>query len=134
HWCANSCAVYSRTKRTFSTSAASLDYSARARRLPIRPANSAMVGLSAALHAEYGNPVFGVTALCLGFVHTPMVDKLDIDDTEKLPPQWLFVDLDRVAAAAIRAIRKNKGIVVVPLAARALWLLARLSPALVDWL
>jgi short-subunit dehydrogenase len=92
-----------------------------------------LVGLSAALRAEYGNPVFGVTALCPGFVHTSMVDELDIDDTERLP-QWLFVDLDRVAAAAIRAIRKNKGIVVVPLAARALWLLARLSPALVDWL
>jgi 3-oxoacyl-[acyl-carrier protein] reductase len=93
-----------------------------------------LVGLSAALRAEYGNPVFGVTALCPGFVHTPMVDELDIDNTEKLPPQRLFIDLDRVAAAAIRAIRKNKGIVVVPLAARALWLLARLSPAFVDWL
>lgn len=92
----------------------------------------ALVGLSAALRAEYGNSRFGVTALCPGLVHTPMVDELN--DAEKLPPEWLFVDVETVAAAAIRAIRKNKGIVVVPLAARALWLLARLSPALVDWL
>jgi short-subunit dehydrogenase len=92
----------------------------------------ALVGLSAALRAEYGNSAFGVTALCPGFVHTPMVDELH--EAEKLPPEWMFTDLDTVAAAAIRAIRKNKGIAVVGTAARALWLLTRLSPAFVDWL
>ena len=92
----------------------------------------ALVGLSAALRAEYGNSAFGVTALCPGFAHTPMVDELH--EAEKLPPEWMFTDLDAVATAAIRAIRKNKGIVVVGTAARALWLLTRLSPAFVDWL
>ena len=82
----------------------------------------ALVGLSAALRAEYGNSAFGVTALCPGF------------EVEKLPPEWMFTDLDTVATAAIRAIRKNKGIAVVGRAARALWLLTRLSPAFVDWL
>src|SRR5262245_48444274 len=33
----------------------------------------ALVGLSAALRAEYGSPAFGVTALCPGFAHTPLV-------------------------------------------------------------
>lgn len=92
----------------------------------------ALVGLSAALRAEYGNSAFGVTALCPGFAHTPMVD--DLHEAEKLPPEWMFTDLDTVATAAIRAIRKNKGIAVVGTAARALWLLTRLSPAFVDWL
>jgi 3-oxoacyl-[acyl-carrier protein] reductase len=93
-----------------------------------------LVGLSAALRAEYGSSNFGVTALCPGFVRTPMVDELDASEAKKLPPEWMFAELDTVAAAAIRAIRRNKGIVVVTPTMRALWLLARLSPAFVDWL
>jgi short-subunit dehydrogenase len=58
----------------------------------------------------------------------------ELHEAEKLPPEWMFTDLDTVATAAIRAIRKNKGIAVVGTAARALWLLTRLSPAFVDWL
>jgi 3-oxoacyl-[acyl-carrier protein] reductase len=93
-----------------------------------------LVGLSAALRAEYGSSNFGVTALCPGFVRTPMVDELDASELKKLPPEWMFAELDTVAAAAIRAIRRNKGIVVVTPTMRALWLLARLSPAFIDWL
>jgi short-subunit dehydrogenase len=93
-----------------------------------------LVGLSAALRAEYGSSSFGVTALCPGFVHTPLVDELDTSDAEKLPPEWMFTDADTVAGAAIQGIRRDKGIVVVTLVTRALWLLARLSPAFVDWL
>jgi 3-oxoacyl-[acyl-carrier protein] reductase len=87
-----------------------------------------LVGLSAALRAEYGSPSFGVTALCPGFVHTPLVDEL------KRLPEWMFTDADTVAGAAIQGIRRDKGIVVVTLVARALWLVARVSPAFVDWL
>ena len=43
-----------------------------------------------------------------------MVDELH--EAEKLPPEWMFTDLDTVATAAIRAIRRNKGIAVVRLA------------------
>jgi 3-oxoacyl-[acyl-carrier protein] reductase len=93
-----------------------------------------LVGLSAALRAEYGSSRFGVTAFCPGFVHTPLVDELGASEAEKLPPEWMFTDLDTVAAAAIRAIRRNKGIEVVTPTMRALWVLGRLSPAFVDWL
>jgi short-subunit dehydrogenase len=93
-----------------------------------------LVGLSAALRAEYGSSRFGVTALCPGFVHTPLVDELYTREAENLPPEWMFTDPDTVAAAAIRAIRRNKGIVVVTPMMGALWLLGRLSPAFVDWL
>jgi 3-oxoacyl-[acyl-carrier protein] reductase len=93
-----------------------------------------LVGLSAALRAEYGSSRFGVTALCPGFVHTPLVDELDTSEVEKLPPEWMFTDPDAVARAAIQAIRRNKGIAVVTPVTRALWLLARLFPAFVDWL
>ena len=40
----------------------------------------------------------------------------------------------KVATIAIRAIRRNKGLVVITPAARLIWWLARLSPGLVDWL
>jgi 3-oxoacyl-[acyl-carrier protein] reductase len=93
-----------------------------------------LVGLSAALRAEYGSSDFGVTALCPGFVHTPMLDELQTSEGEKLPPEWMFTDPDTVAGAAIRAIRRNKGIAVVTPVTRALWLVARLSPTFVDWL
>ena len=93
-----------------------------------------LVGLSAALRAEYGSPHFGVTALCPGFVHTPLVDELAPSEAEKLPPEWMFTDPDTVAGAAIQAIRRNTGIAVVTPVTHALWLLARVSPAFVDWL
>ena len=93
-----------------------------------------LVGLSTALRAEYGSSEFGVTALCPGFVHTPMVDEFESGEAQKLPPEWMFTDAETIAAAAVRAIRRNKGIVVVTPVTRAIWLLARLSPAFVDWL
>jgi short-subunit dehydrogenase len=93
-----------------------------------------LVGLSAALRAEYGSSRFGVTALCPGFVRTALVDELDPSEAEKLPPEWMFTNPDTVAAAAIQAIRRNTGIAVVTPVTRALWLLARVSPSFVDWL
>jgi 3-oxoacyl-[acyl-carrier protein] reductase len=35
-----------------------------------------LVGFTTALRAEYGSPEFGVTALCPGFVKTPMMDRI----------------------------------------------------------
>ncbi|MGH6726369.1 MAG: SDR family NAD(P)-dependent oxidoreductase, partial [Pseudolabrys sp.] len=39
----------------------------------------ALVGFSMAMRAEYGRPGFGVTALCPGFVQTPMIKNLAND-------------------------------------------------------
>jgi hypothetical protein len=44
------------------------------------------------------------------------------------------MDTDKVAARAIVAIRKDHGLVVMHPLARLWWMLARLSPGLVDWL
>jgi short-subunit dehydrogenase len=41
---------------------------------------------------------------------------------------------DKVADEAIRAIRKDKGLVVISPAARLLWWFGRLSPGLLDWI
>jgi short-subunit dehydrogenase len=94
-----------------------------------------LVGLSAALRAEYGRDI-GVTALCPGFVRTPMLETLVTAPGQLRHdiPAWLCASPEQVAAVAIRAIRRNKGLVVITPAARLLWWMARLSPALLDWI
>ncbi|MGH6727899.1 MAG: SDR family NAD(P)-dependent oxidoreductase [Pseudolabrys sp.] len=95
-----------------------------------------LVGFSAALHAEYARPGFGVTALCPGIVRTPLIDKLKLDwaNGGVSIPAWLGTSPEVVAAKALTAIRSNKGLVVITAYARALWWLARLSPGLAQWL
>jgi short-subunit dehydrogenase len=95
----------------------------------------ALVGLSAALRAEYGRDI-GVTALCPGFVRTPLLETFATGAPGQKRheiPAWLCARPEQVAAAAIRALRRNKGLVVITPAARLMWWMARLSPALLDW-
>ncbi len=96
----------------------------------------ALVGLSAALRAEYGRDI-GVTALCPGFVRTPLLETFATgapgQRRHTIPP-WLCASPEQVAAAAVRAIGRNKGLVVITPAARLLWWMARFSPGLLDWL
>jgi 3-oxoacyl-[acyl-carrier protein] reductase len=95
----------------------------------------ALVGLSAALRAEYGREI-GVTALCPGFVRTPLLETFATGapgQRRHAIPAFLCASPEQVAAAAIRAIRRNKGLVVVTPAARLLWWAARAFPGLLDW-
>jgi 3-oxoacyl-[acyl-carrier protein] reductase len=95
-----------------------------------------LVGLSAALRAEYGRDL-GVTALCPGFVRTALLETFETGapgQRRHVIPTWLCASPEQVAAAAIRAIRRNKGVVVITPAARLLWWVARLFPGLLDWL
>jgi 3-oxoacyl-[acyl-carrier protein] reductase len=94
-----------------------------------------LVGLSAALRAEYGREI-GVTALCPGFVRTPLLETFETGapgQQRHAIPAWLCARPEQVAAATMRAIRRNKGLVVITPAARLLWLMGRLSPGLLDW-
>jgi short-subunit dehydrogenase len=94
-----------------------------------------LVGLSAALRAEYGRDI-GVTALCPGFVRTPLLATFATgapgQRRHTIPP-FLCASPEQVAAAALRAIRRNKGLVVITPAARLLWWMARFAPGLLDW-
>jgi 3-oxoacyl-[acyl-carrier protein] reductase len=95
-----------------------------------------LVGLSAALRAEYGRDL-GVSALCPGFVRTALLETFETGDPGRprhVVPAWLCTSPEKVAAVAIRAIRRNRGMVVVTPAARLMWWLARFSPGLLDWL
>jgi 3-oxoacyl-[acyl-carrier protein] reductase len=97
---------------------------------------SGLVGFTAALRAEYGASDFGVTAVCPSFVRTAMLETFETGTAghRHVVPAAICARPEDVAAAAVRAIRRNKGMVVMPLLARAMWRFTRLSPALVDWL
>ncbi len=98
---------------------------------------SGLVGFTAALRAEYCRPEFGVTMLCPGFVRTAMLEQAAIDTPQQKGHKmwnWITMSPDYVAARALRAIRRNEAMVVIPASARLLWRLTRLSPALMDLL
>jgi len=95
-----------------------------------------LVGLSAALRAEYGREL-GVTALCPGFVRTALLDTFVLggpNQRRPVVPAWLCTSPDKVARTAVRAIRAKKGTVVIGPVARLVWWATRLSPGLIDWL
>jgi 3-oxoacyl-[acyl-carrier protein] reductase len=94
-----------------------------------------LVGLSAALRAEFGREI-GVTTLCPGFVRTPLLETFATGAPGQRRheiPAWLCASAEEVASAAVRAIRRNKGLVLITPAARLLWWVGRLSPQLLDW-
>jgi len=72
---------------------------AQGRRLPDQQIR--LVRLSAALRAEYGREV-GVTALCPGFVRTPLLETSHRQPGQRRHdiPLWLCASPEKVAAAA----------------------------------
>jgi 3-oxoacyl-[acyl-carrier protein] reductase len=95
-----------------------------------------LVGFTLALRNDYHRDNFGVTALCPGFVRTPMLTNLKDPEAHRTAPTLptlLSTTAEVVAAAAIAAIRHNRGLVVVTRFARLVWRVARLCPSLVDW-
>lgn len=90
-------------------------------------------GFGESLRAEYGRNGLGVTSLCPGFVNTNIYQDVDIRRPSgkiRTPPAFLAIPPERVAAKAVRAIRRNKPIVVVTMLAHCLWFLKRLAPSL----
>jgi 3-oxoacyl-[acyl-carrier protein] reductase len=95
-----------------------------------------LVGFTNGLRTEYHRDNFGVTALCPGFVQSSLIDDRMTGEPGKPPamPAWLCATPEAVAARAIRAIRRNQGMVLITPAAHFYWRLMRICPALVDWL
>jgi short-subunit dehydrogenase len=96
----------------------------------------ALVGFSESLRAEHGRDGLGVTALCPGFVSTNLFTSAPLGETQKepkVPPKFFQITPERVARAAVRAIRRNRRIVVVEPAARITCALNRVTPWLLDF-
>ncbi|MBY8965666.1 SDR family NAD(P)-dependent oxidoreductase [Algiphilus sp.] len=83
---------------------------------------AAVTGLSESLRAELSGLGIGVTAVCPGFVQTPIADKItlfgrmDTPRTRKMIGQWFQrndLSPERVAAATLAAVRRDRALVVV---------------------
>ncbi|MGE5696811.1 MAG: SDR family NAD(P)-dependent oxidoreductase [Candidatus Sericytochromatia bacterium] len=98
----------------------------------------AVVGLSLGLRAEAAAHGVGVLAVCPGAVETPILDKGAVGDFEGrsffltgMRSQTGY-DPDRLAQDVLRAIQRNRAILVVPKIAYAGWLFVRLAPGMMQ--
>jgi NAD(P)-dependent dehydrogenase (short-subunit alcohol dehydrogenase family) len=98
----------------------------------------AVVGLSLALRSEAVSRGVGVLAVCPAAVETPILDKGALGGfvgrDYYLHGQGIHTayDPDRLARDTLRAIARNKALLVVPKRAYASWLIGRLAPGLLQ--
>jgi len=96
----------------------------------------AMVGFSEALRAEFGREGLGVTALCPGFVSTNLFASAPQPEKSrgpKIPPRLFCTTPEKVARAAVQAIRRDRRLVVVEPFAKLLTTVKRFAPGLIDF-
>jgi short-subunit dehydrogenase len=94
-----------------------------------------MVGFSEALRNELGRQGLGVTALCPGFVRTNLFTNAPLEadvEEHKLPPKVITTTPERVANAAVKAIYRNRRLVVMEPFARLMYATKRFAPWLLD--
>jgi len=98
----------------------------------------AVVGLSLALRSEAVAHGVGVLAVCPGAVETPILDKGAVGGfvgrnyylgTKGMSTAY---DADRLARDTLRAVERNKAVLVRPRSAHGAWLFARLAPGLMQ--
>lgn len=97
----------------------------------------ALVGFGESLRNELGRDGLGVTTLCPGFVDTNLFTSAPLAQgakDHKAPPGLLRSTPERVAAAAVKAIRRNSRLVVVGPDAHVLVNAKRFVPGVLDFL
>lgn len=95
----------------------------------------AMVGFSESLRNEFSREGLGVTALCPGFVTTNLFTNAPLEESasgHKLPPRIICTTPERVADAAVKAIYRNRRLVVMEPFARLMYAAKRFMPGLLD--
>jgi NAD(P)-dependent dehydrogenase (short-subunit alcohol dehydrogenase family) len=98
----------------------------------------AVVGLSLALRSEAVSRGVGVLAVCPAAVETPILDKGAIggfvgrDYYLRGQGMKTAYDPERLARDTLKAIERNKALLVVPKRAHASWLFARVAPGLLQ--
>lgn len=112
--------------------------------VPYATTKHAIVGLSTGLRPEAALHGVRVSVLCPGSIDTAILDRgpdADLPPTASAPvTARAYLGALRqhptaaapFARAALRQVARNRGIIAVPLQARSLWYLHRLSPALVE--
>jgi 3-oxoacyl-[acyl-carrier protein] reductase len=96
-----------------------------------------LVGFTLALRSDFHRKNFGFSVICPGFVKTPMLEQIGRSDarpTGHRVPGWLCTTPEHIADVTIRAIKRDKGLVIVTAVAHVTWRLNRFLPGLVDFL
>ncbi len=96
-----------------------------------------MVGFSESLRNELGRQGLGVTALCPGFVRTNLFSNAPLEakvEDHKIPPKLVTTTPERVANAAVKAIYRNRRLVVMEPMARLMYATKRFAPWLMDFM
>lgn len=111
---------------------------------PYAATKHAVVGLSTGLRPEAALHGVEVSVLCPGSIDTAILDRPqddDLPDTASAPVtgrEYLGLlkqrptSVDAFARTALRQIARNRGVIVVPRQAKALWYVQRLSPSLLE--
>ncbi|MFI6517750.1 SDR family NAD(P)-dependent oxidoreductase [Spirillospora sp. NPDC050679] len=107
--------------------------------LPYTTAKHALVGLSLALRAEAAPHGVKVTAVCPGFVDTPLLDNANPGlPSTAIGRDWRRIatraqirlhSADRLARTVISGMERDKALIVTPALARLAWYGTRLAPA-----
>ena len=103
---------------------------------------SAVLGLSVAMQAELRHAGIGVTAVCPGFIDTPIVERsrlrgvaADPKNRERTATFYRRRGYgpERVARNTLRAVQRNRVVAPITLEAWALYYLSRVVPGLLRW-
>ncbi|CAN5305228.1 SDR family oxidoreductase [soil metagenome] len=85
-----------------------------------------LVNLGLWLNLQYADSGVTVTTLCPGFVHTEFHERMGAK-TDDIP-RWMWLDADKVVAAALRDLEHGKALSIPTARYKALALLARMLP------
>jgi short-subunit dehydrogenase len=111
--------------------------------VPYATTKFAVVGLSLALRAAGADAGVRVSAVCPGWIDTPIIDKRGPEDLPA-PPSLAAVEIrqvlveqrvrlypaERLAQDVLQGIDRNRAVIIAPMSARMAALIARLAPRL----
>lgn len=102
--------------------------------VPYATTKHAVVGLSTSLRAEAKRHGVSVTAVCPGFVNTPILDspfrgsEKGKKALEKMVRRVPLMKVDDLAAEVLKGVARDEAMIVAPRSARMAWRSYRLSP------
>lgn len=95
----------------------------------------AVVGLSETLRSETARYGIGVSVVCPGAIRTPILESVEclgFGDSVKKGAYLIAASPDKMAAAIISGVKRNKAVIAHPFYIRVLFAIKRLSPRAAD--
>ncbi|MBM79997.1 MAG: short-chain dehydrogenase [Planctomycetaceae bacterium] len=94
-----------------------------------------LVGFSEALRLEYSRQGLGVSCICPGFVSTGFFEASEShqERVRRSPPDWICTTPEAVANKVVKAIRRDRGLVVITPLAHLMHWTKRAAPWFIDW-